>query len=43
MNEAITLLSETGVGKDREVQTLLADPWRKLVFIRGRELNDGSI
>ena len=37
MNEAITLPTEIGVGKEREVQTLLADPWRKLVLIRLRK------
>jgi hypothetical protein len=36
MNEAITLPTDIGLGKDREVQTLLADPWRKLVLIRLR-------
>ena len=36
MNEAITLPIEIGVGKEREVQTLLADSWRKLVLIRLR-------
>jgi quercetin dioxygenase-like cupin family protein len=36
MSEAIVLPSEIGPGKEREVQTLLADPWRKLVLIRLR-------
>ena len=36
MNEAILLPNEIGPGKDREVETLLADPWRKLVLIRLR-------
>jgi quercetin dioxygenase-like cupin family protein len=36
MNEAITLPTEIGVGKEREVQTLLADPRRTLVLIRLR-------
>jgi len=36
MKEAIVLPTEIGVGKEREVQTLLADPWRKLVLIRLR-------
>jgi quercetin dioxygenase-like cupin family protein len=36
MSDAIVLPSEIGVGKEREVQTLLADPWRKLVLIRLR-------
>lgn len=36
MNTMIELPREIGTGKDREVQTLLADPWRKLVLIRLR-------
>src|SRR5215510_14883261 len=36
MKEVIMLPTEIGVGKEREVQTLLADPWRKLVLIRLR-------
>lgn len=36
MNDAIMLPAEIGTGKEREVQTLLADPWRKLVLIRLR-------
>jgi quercetin dioxygenase-like cupin family protein len=32
----ITLPCDMGTGKDREVQTLLADAWRKLVLIRLR-------
>ena len=36
MNTMIELPREIGAGKDREVQTLLADPWRKLVLIRLR-------
>lgn len=32
-NTIIALPQEMGIGKDREVQTLLADPWRKLVLI----------
>ncbi|HVN90462.1 MAG TPA: hypothetical protein VMT61_11665 [Candidatus Binataceae bacterium] len=36
MSEAIQLPDEVGVGKDREVQTLMADPARKLVLIRLR-------
>jgi quercetin dioxygenase-like cupin family protein len=36
VNDAITLPTEIGAGKEREVQTLLADPWRKLVLIRLR-------
>jgi quercetin dioxygenase-like cupin family protein len=36
VSEAIVLPSEIGPGKAREVQTLLADPWRKLVLIRLR-------
>jgi quercetin dioxygenase-like cupin family protein len=36
MNDAIVLPIDIGVGKEREVQTLLADPWRKLVLIRLR-------
>lgn len=37
MSEAIVLPSEIGPGKAREVQTLFADPWRKLVLIRLRD------
>ncbi len=37
MRGAITLPSDIGVGKAREVHTLLADPWRKLVRIRLRQ------
>ena len=33
MTNVIELPHEIGVGRDREVQTLLADPWRKLVLI----------
>jgi quercetin dioxygenase-like cupin family protein len=36
MSEPILLPSEIGVGKDREIQILLADRWRKLVLIRLR-------
>lgn len=36
MNTKIELPREMGPGKDREVQTLLADTWRKLVLIRLR-------
>lgn len=36
MSEMIVLPNEIGPGKEREVQTLLADPWRKLVLIRLR-------
>lgn len=36
MNTIIALPQEMGTGKDREVRTLLADPWRKLVLIRLR-------
>lgn len=36
MSEAIVLPTEIGAGKEREVHTLLADPWRKLVLIRLR-------
>jgi quercetin dioxygenase-like cupin family protein len=36
MSDAIMLPAETGSGKEREVQTLWADPWRKLVLIRLR-------
>ncbi|HLW70656.1 MAG TPA: hypothetical protein VKS22_08530 [Candidatus Binataceae bacterium] len=32
----LVLPNEIGIGKDREVQTLLADRWRKLVIIRLR-------
>jgi quercetin dioxygenase-like cupin family protein len=37
MATMIVLPTEIGVGKEREVQTLLADPWRKLVLIRLRQ------
>jgi quercetin dioxygenase-like cupin family protein len=37
MSGAIVLPSEIGLGKEREVQTLFADPWRKLVLIRLRD------
>ena len=37
MSEAIVLPGEIGPGKAREVQTLFADPWRKLVLIRLRD------
>jgi quercetin dioxygenase-like cupin family protein len=36
MSDTIVLPTEVGMGKEREVQTLLADPWRKLVLIRLR-------
>ncbi|NOT53325.1 MAG: hypothetical protein HOP18_01850 [Deltaproteobacteria bacterium] len=36
MNTRIELPHDMGTGKDREVQTLLADTWRKLVLIRLR-------
>jgi quercetin dioxygenase-like cupin family protein len=36
MSEPILLPSEIGIGKDREIQILLADRWRKLVLIRLR-------
>jgi quercetin dioxygenase-like cupin family protein len=36
MGEAIQLPHEIGEGKDRELQVLLADRWRKLVLIRLR-------
>jgi len=36
MSEAIQLPREIGEGKDRELQVLLADQWRKLVLIRHR-------
>ena len=36
MSDAIILPHEIGVGKDREIQILLADRWRKLVLIRLR-------
>jgi quercetin dioxygenase-like cupin family protein len=45
MSEAIILPREVGDGKDREVKTLLADRWRKLVLIqlrRGALLDDHS-
>ena len=37
MSTAIVLPSEIGPGKEREVQTLFADPWRRLVLIRLRD------
>jgi len=37
MSAAIILPQEIGAGKEREVQTLFADPWRKLVLIRLRK------
>jgi quercetin dioxygenase-like cupin family protein len=36
MSAAIVLPAEVGVGKTREIETLLADPWRKLVCLRLR-------
>lgn len=36
MNTMIALPQDMGTGKEREVQTLLADAWRKLVLIRLR-------
>ena len=45
MSKAIQLPREIGDGKDREVQVLLADRWRKLVLIqlrRGALLADHS-
>lgn len=33
IHEAIVLPTEIGAGKEREVHTLLVDPWRKLVLI----------
>ncbi|HTT74583.1 MAG TPA: hypothetical protein VMF50_01215 [Candidatus Binataceae bacterium] len=36
MSNPIFLSSEIGAGKDREIQVLLADSWRKLVLIRLR-------
>jgi len=36
MNTMIALPHDMGTGKEREVQTLLADSWRKLVLIRLR-------
>jgi len=36
MYDAITLPKEIGSGREREVETLFADPWRKLVLIRLR-------
>src|SRR5260221_3011641 len=36
MTDAITLPQEIGEGKEREVETLFADAWRKLVLIRLR-------
>src|SRR5262245_38651782 len=40
MTNTIELPYEIGMGKDREVRTLLADPWRKLVLIY---LRNGSL
>jgi len=37
MSPAIILPAEIGAGKEREVQTLFADTWRKLVLIRLRD------
>ena len=37
MSEVIVLPSEIGPGQAREVQTLFADSWRKLVLIRLRD------
>ena len=37
MNTAIILPNTINPGKDREVQTLLADQWRKLVLIQRRQ------
>lgn len=37
MSAAIVLPTAIGAGKPREVETLLADPWRKLACIRLRE------
>jgi quercetin dioxygenase-like cupin family protein len=45
MNTIIELPRAIGTGKDREVQTLLADQWRKLVLIclrNGALLTDHS-
>lgn len=36
MSDAIVLPKEIGEGKEREVETIFADPWRKLVLIRLR-------
>jgi quercetin dioxygenase-like cupin family protein len=36
MNDPIVLPNEIGPGKERAVETLFADPWRKLVLIRLR-------
>jgi quercetin dioxygenase-like cupin family protein len=36
MSDPIVLPHDIGVGKDRDVQVLLADPWRKIVLIRLR-------
>jgi quercetin dioxygenase-like cupin family protein len=36
MHDAILLPKEIGDGKEREVETLFVDPWRKLVLIRLR-------
>lgn len=36
MSNAIILPHEIGFGKNRKIQTLLADRWRKLVLIRVR-------
>jgi quercetin dioxygenase-like cupin family protein len=45
MSKAIKLCREIGEGKDREIQVLFADRWRKLVLIqlrRGALLADHS-
>src|SRR5688572_1238427 len=36
MHDAILLPKEIGTGKEREVETIFADSWRKLVLIRLR-------
>jgi quercetin dioxygenase-like cupin family protein len=36
VDDPIVLPKEIGLGKEREVETLFADPWRKLVLIRLR-------
>jgi quercetin dioxygenase-like cupin family protein len=40
MNNTIVLPNEIGPGKEREVQTLFADAWRRVVLIR---LRDGAL
>ena len=40
MSAAIVLPTEISPGKEREVETLFADPWRRLVLIR---LRDGAL